>query len=280
MSLRRNATLTPSKLAAQRSNARRSTGPRTEAGKARSRWNALRHGAWASEAAWTDAAHRVLGEDPEEFTRLRQRLFAVSGPADDPFWKAQIEDLARLYRRRGRLDRAWEVLIERERKQGPWAAALASISPDGLPLMKQIEAADRAIDRKVRVLMLMRERDEKKQALARRAAWPELTDVTISGSDRARGAFAQGSFPVDGPAAKNSNIEEQTQNVDEKKGRSTVASDKSRVTSGKSRSQKQEARSQEAQVMDQDSILPIQDYGAGFSRMTMCSSRVARPTTT
>ncbi len=44
MSLRRSPTLTPALLAANRNNAKKSTGPRTARGKASSRWNGLRTG--------------------------------------------------------------------------------------------------------------------------------------------------------------------------------------------------------------------------------------------
>jgi hypothetical protein len=40
----------PHRIAANRLNAQRSTGPRTPAGKERSKWNALRHGAFAELA--------------------------------------------------------------------------------------------------------------------------------------------------------------------------------------------------------------------------------------
>ncbi len=44
MSLRKSPTLTPARLAANRRNALKSTGPRTAQGKAQSRMNGLRHG--------------------------------------------------------------------------------------------------------------------------------------------------------------------------------------------------------------------------------------------
>jgi hypothetical protein len=44
MALLRKRPLTPAALAARRANAQKSTGPRTAAGKARSRLNALKHG--------------------------------------------------------------------------------------------------------------------------------------------------------------------------------------------------------------------------------------------
>jgi hypothetical protein len=49
MSLRKSPTLTPALLAANRHNAKKSTGPRTARGKAWSRLNRLRHGARSPE---------------------------------------------------------------------------------------------------------------------------------------------------------------------------------------------------------------------------------------
>ena len=87
-------TLMPeSRLAAQGSNARRSTGPRTPQGKLRSRWNAFRHGQWASGLAWSDESLQHLGEDPEKFKKLREGLLAAQGPVADPLWVLQLEDL-------------------------------------------------------------------------------------------------------------------------------------------------------------------------------------------
>ena len=49
MSLRKSPTLTPALLAANRQNAKQSTGPRTARGKAWSRLNRMRHGARSKE---------------------------------------------------------------------------------------------------------------------------------------------------------------------------------------------------------------------------------------
>ena len=51
MSLRRSPLLTPRALAARRSNAFKSTGPRTPQGKARARFNALRFGGRSARMA-------------------------------------------------------------------------------------------------------------------------------------------------------------------------------------------------------------------------------------
>ena len=79
MSLRRSPVLTPASLAARRSNARKSTGPRTVRGKARVSLNALKHGHHACRLhprllradCWTDAAL---------YRRLQFVLLGAFGP--------------------------------------------------------------------------------------------------------------------------------------------------------------------------------------------------------
>jgi hypothetical protein len=109
MSLRKSPQLTPELLAAKRANARLSTGPRTPPGKQNSKLNALKHGAYATLESQTMLA---LGEDPEEFDNLKQELMTTHGPGD-ALWGRQIDDLAKLYWRRRRLERAQQGLMRR-----------------------------------------------------------------------------------------------------------------------------------------------------------------------
>jgi hypothetical protein len=111
MSLRKSPELTPKLLAAARQNAQHSTGPRSPAAKQNSKMNALKHGQRASP----ENHHQVmlaLGEDPQEFEDLKQELITAYGPGD-ALWEKQIDDLARLYWRRERLERAQEGLMRR-----------------------------------------------------------------------------------------------------------------------------------------------------------------------
>jgi hypothetical protein len=61
-------------LAANRANAKKSTGPRTEAGKSRSRANAWKHGLTAKEIT-------SEGESPRQFDALRAEIWAQFQPA-------------------------------------------------------------------------------------------------------------------------------------------------------------------------------------------------------
>ena len=111
MSLRKSPQLTPRLLAAARTNAQHSTGPRSPAAKQNSKLNALKHGAYVSDENQRQAM-LALGEDPQEFEDLKQQLMRAFGPGD-ALWEKQIEDLAWLYSRRERLERAQAGLRRR-----------------------------------------------------------------------------------------------------------------------------------------------------------------------
>jgi hypothetical protein len=103
MSIRTSPQLTPQLLDAARSNARRSHGPCTAAGKQNSKMNALEHGERSAPENHYEVM-RALGEDPAQFEALKQELRGSFGPGD-AFFDKQIDDLARLYWRRDRLER-------------------------------------------------------------------------------------------------------------------------------------------------------------------------------
>jgi hypothetical protein len=84
-----------SQLSANRANAKSSSGPKTQAGKARSRMNAVKHGLTAREIT-------VEGESPEEFDALRDGLFADHKPAS-ALERELIDRLAGLFWRLRRL---------------------------------------------------------------------------------------------------------------------------------------------------------------------------------
>ncbi len=111
MSLRKSPELTPQLLAAARHNAQHSTGPRSEAGKQNSKMNAVKHGERADPRNHY-LVMLALGEDPEEFEYLKKELMLSYGPGEI-LWQKQIDDLARLYWRRQRLERAQEGVLRR-----------------------------------------------------------------------------------------------------------------------------------------------------------------------
>jgi hypothetical protein len=82
----------PAQILANRANSAHSTGPRTEAGKARSAANALKHGFTARELV-------VREQDRDEFNALSARLSAELAP------EGAVEDL--LFR--GILRAAWNI---------------------------------------------------------------------------------------------------------------------------------------------------------------------------
>src|SRR5580692_2522636 len=66
---------TPQQRAASRANAQKSTGPRTTAGKAASRFNALKHGIYA--------VHQIMfDETPEDLAELTAEYHELCSPAD------------------------------------------------------------------------------------------------------------------------------------------------------------------------------------------------------
>jgi len=71
--------LSPARLAANRRNAQKSTGPRTKAGKRRAALNARRLGLAAPEI---ERQLQARGEDPRDFRRLHRDLAALFQPQD------------------------------------------------------------------------------------------------------------------------------------------------------------------------------------------------------
>ena len=131
MSIRQSPQLTPQLLDAARSNARRSRGPCTAAGKQNSRMNALEHGERSAPENHYEVM-RALGEDPARFEALKQELRSSFVPGD-AFLEKQIDDLARLYWRRDRLERSQAGLMRR---------ALLAVEEQEHRRRKEIEGAN------------------------------------------------------------------------------------------------------------------------------------------
>ena len=111
MSIRNSPQLTPQLLDAARCNARRSHGPRTAAGKENSKMNGVKHGERSAPENHYEVM-RALGEDPARFEALKQELRDSFGPGD-AFFDKQVDDLARFYWRRDRLERSQTGLMRR-----------------------------------------------------------------------------------------------------------------------------------------------------------------------
>ncbi len=111
MSLRTATCLTPPRLDAARRNSQRSTGPRSKAGKERTKMNAVKHGCDAAPENEA-AVMRALGEDPEQYADLQRELATSYGPGD-ALWDRQLSDLAKLYWRRDRIERMETGLMRR-----------------------------------------------------------------------------------------------------------------------------------------------------------------------
>jgi hypothetical protein len=70
----------PEQVAANRANAKRSTGPRTKAGKARSRLNSLKHGFYLECTPYISQG--LFAEDPKEVKARVKSVVRSMGPAD------------------------------------------------------------------------------------------------------------------------------------------------------------------------------------------------------
>jgi hypothetical protein len=170
MSLRKIPQLTPELLAAARQNAQHSTGPRSPAAKQNSKLNALKHGAYVVEENHRQAM-LVLGEDPEQFQTLTEELMSAFGPGD-ALWEKQIEDLAWLYSRRERLERAQQGVRRRalqavddwqHRRQQEMARVTFDASQHGVLDVDLPRSTDRGVELRKILSYLELVREEVKQ---------------------------------------------------------------------------------------------------------------------
>ena len=103
-----NDHLTPRQLESRRKNARKSTGPRTAAGKRRSAMNGLKYGYYTGPNTM-EQSMLLLGEDPNEFHVFRLELIASRQPAD-AVEQMLVEDIAMLAWKKRRINRAQQGL--------------------------------------------------------------------------------------------------------------------------------------------------------------------------
>ena len=115
---RRRYPLSEKRLAANRANARRSTGPRTPRGKQRARLNAVRHGLRATLLAeQTPEVAAALGEDSREFWSLYTAFVGDLCPRND-VERQLVERAARAAWRLRRTDAMEVELIKRAAAEG------------------------------------------------------------------------------------------------------------------------------------------------------------------
>jgi hypothetical protein len=110
----RRKPLSPKEVQARKKNAQHSTGPRTEAGKVRVSMNALKYGLYCDRLSY--AAMVLLGEDPDEYTKILNGLIASLAPQNE-HQHMMVEDLALLRWERCRNQRAQTGLIGQERSR-------------------------------------------------------------------------------------------------------------------------------------------------------------------
>jgi hypothetical protein len=91
-------TVSPKKLAANRANAQRSTGPTSEEGKARSRFNAVKHGLTARYFPYLVIPGSVEVQQLEEHRRRFYEHFAPVGPVEELLVEKIIVELGRYNR--------------------------------------------------------------------------------------------------------------------------------------------------------------------------------------
>ncbi len=170
MSLRKSPELTPELLAAARSNAQHSTGPRSPAAKQNSKLNALKHGLYAAPENERQTM-QALGEDPEEFEYLKKELMLTYGPGEI-LWQKQIDDLARLYWRRERVQRAQAGLKRRalqgiddwqHRRQQEMARVTFDASQHEMLEVELSESTDRGVELRKTLSYLELVREEVQQ---------------------------------------------------------------------------------------------------------------------
>jgi hypothetical protein len=130
----------------------------------------LKHGIYVSDENQRQAM-LALGEDPQEFENLKQELMSAFGPGD-ALWEKQIEDLAWLYWRRERLERAQEGLKRRalqavddwqHRRQQEMARVTFDASQHGVLDVDLSKSTDRGVELRKIFSFLELVREEVKQ---------------------------------------------------------------------------------------------------------------------
>jgi hypothetical protein len=127
--------LTAEQFRARRENARKSTGPRSAAGKQRAAFNALRSGEYARV---TRPVIVALGEQPQEYAELLASLLAAHRPANAAE-RLLVEELAALHwqRQRNQRAQAGQLRLQVERTQSAHYRRLLELQNEGCQVSQE-----------------------------------------------------------------------------------------------------------------------------------------------
>jgi len=192
MSLIKRSPISARQRASNRSNARKSTGPRSIEGKNHSRLNGLKHGLCAQPFR---RVMSELGEDPQEFDRFHQGLRESTEPANT--LEAQLtEDLAVLWWKKRRSERAQGGVQAYEVERVKGARRRQRYEAERLGIEQRAEEAEevglwRAKDCRGKFQMVLDTLDALAARLERNRDWEDWPDAlrlvygarpTVSGS--------------------------------------------------------------------------------------------------
>ncbi|MGO4882263.1 MAG: hypothetical protein ACLP59_15740 [Bryobacteraceae bacterium] len=152
-------------IRANRRNAQRSTGPKTQAGKDRVRFNSLVHGFFAESAI-------LPGESQEKFDAQLARVTGSWNPQDD-FEKDLVEQIANCQWKLARLDRAEAVLYAPDLPADKFAASVHRVYLTQSRLRRDISRliADLEHYRKQRVQRQAEQTKEKESSMKPGLIW-------------------------------------------------------------------------------------------------------------
>jgi len=136
-------TVSPAKIEANRRNALKSTGPRTERGKANVRFNALKHGFLSKQVV---ISSKRIGEDAKEFEALLERLMEHYDPANVAE-EVQVEMIAVCLWRDRRLLRCEVEEAGRARAAKEPNPAPEDKDPDPAGILRLLRKAETEIDK-------------------------------------------------------------------------------------------------------------------------------------
>jgi hypothetical protein len=151
----------PKKIAANRRNAQKSTGPRTPNGKRIARLNALRHGIFAHVAV-------LPGESAEEFDELFQALCRARPPRD-VVDEAHLEAAALALRRKRRAVQAEVGSVRTARHEMRRAARAARLQPLNPAEAPPLEARENYVGTSAGITVLLERLTVAKREIRRRA---------------------------------------------------------------------------------------------------------------